>query len=91
MSDVNLDGQNYDYVDQQYNSRRGYDKLTFNVRIANIIRVGRISIQPFVEIYNLTNRANFTSVYERDGSDLFGIPLRARDPRLIQLGARLDF
>lgn len=90
-TDVNLDGLGSDYVDQNRNSREGYDSFIINVRISKFISISRFRFQLLGEIFNVTNRANFTSVYSYYGRPLFGLPIQADDPRLIQLGLRLDF
>jgi hypothetical protein len=42
-------------------------------------------------LFNATNRANFTSYVGNMQSTIFGKPSSADDPRLIQLGARINF
>jgi len=42
-------------------------------------------------MFNLTNRANFGSYVGNMLSSDFGKPTWADDPRLIQLGLRIDF
>lgn len=90
-TDVNKDGLVSDYVDASRNSRRGFDVYYLNARVSKYFTIDRFKLQVFAEVYNLTNRANFGSVYTRYGSVNFGKPLAAGDPRLIQLGARFDF
>ncbi len=89
--DVNADGVVEDYVDAHRNSRRGFDSLTLNARVSKFINISRLRLQLFGEFYNLTNRANFETVFENYGLPGFGEPTVAGDPRLIQLGVRIDF
>jgi hypothetical protein len=90
-NDVNLDGIVEDYVDSHRNARRGFDEFTINVRISKYLNLNRLRMQFFGEIYNLTNRANFSEVFNFYGLPGFGDPTVAGDPRLIQLGIRFDF
>lgn len=90
--DVNLDSLTGDYVDWNRNSRMGFDAMWLNLRLSKFIKLSSSSrAQLFAEAYNLTNRANFTTVDNIFGTDLFGKPIEAGDPRLIQLGIRLDW
>jgi len=90
-TDVNKDSIVADMVDWNRNSRRGFDYSHFNCRISYGLRLRPFLIQVFAEGYNLTNRTNFTTIDTTYGKDLFGKPMAADAPRLIQLGARLDF
>lgn len=90
--DTNLDGMPYDWVDQQRNSRRGYDEMYLNLRVSKFFDVGRIRIHPFAEIYNAFNRTNFAAVHPYiDDVELFGNPIAASPPRQFQIGIRLDW
>lgn len=89
--DKNLDSRGYDYVDYHRNSRTGYDRFYINARISKYIRIDRFSIQLFGEVYNLTNRTSFYDVQNLEGIPGFGDPTSAYDPRLVQLGIRLNF
>jgi hypothetical protein len=91
QADLNLDSLSGDYVDQQRNSRRGYDSLYLNFRLSKFINVKRFRIHPFIEVYNVTNRVNFTSVYPFIDGTRFGEPVEAGSPRLLQFGIRVDF
>jgi len=42
-------------------------------------------------MFNVFNKANFYNIEDDIRQDTFGEPLSAGDPRLIQLGVRLDF
>jgi hypothetical protein len=90
-TDVNKDGLVTDMVDEHRNSRRGFDYFQLNTRVSYHLKLGRFVFQVFAEAYNLTNRTNFTTIYSKYGSDLFGKPTAADIPRQIQLGARIDF
>lgn len=90
-ADLNLDSLPGDYVDQQRNSRRGFDSLYLNLRISKFFTFDQFRIHPFVEVYNVTNRVNFTSVDPYIDGTRFGEPTAASNPRLIQLGIRVEF
>ncbi|MBN1221652.1 MAG: TonB-dependent receptor [Candidatus Aminicenantes bacterium] len=89
--DENLDTLNSDYLDYHRNSRRGLDTFYFNTRISKYININRFRIQLFGEVYNATNRANFYSISPNQNTPDFGEPTQALDPRLVQLGIRVDF
>jgi hypothetical protein len=92
--DANEDGQLLDYPDGVNRfSGLGQDYFSIDARIIKDFRVKSIHIQLFVDIFNLTNRTNFVA-YTYIGnlqSENFGEPTQAWDPRLIQLGVRIDF
>jgi hypothetical protein len=90
-TDVNKDSLAPDMVDWRRNSRRALDYLQLNTRLSYRLRIHRFVFQVFAEGYNVTNRTNFTTIYSTYGSPLFGKPTAADVPRLIQLGARVDF
>jgi len=97
--DKNMDGipPGTDYIDEYRNSRRGFDLWSLNARLSKYFLISRFRIQLFVEGYNLTNRTNFMQVFNLyhdvfpEATPLFGKPLQAGDPRLLQFGVRLDF
>jgi len=89
--DFNKDGLTNDYVDFHRNSRQGFDAFFINARLSWYINIDRFRFQVFGEFYNLTNRNNFFDVYPYEGTDGFGEPISAMDPRLIQIGGRIDF
>ena len=90
--DVNLDSLTGDYVDFHRNSRTGFDAMWLNLRLSKFINLSSsFRAQLFAEAYNITNRANFTTVDNIYGTALFGTPIEANDPRVIQLGVRLDW
>ncbi len=90
-TDVNKDSLVTDMVDWNRNSRRGFDYCHLNARISYLLKIERFAVQVFAEAYNLTNRTNFMTIFPTYGHALFGKPMSADFPRLIQLGARLDF
>jgi len=91
LFDVNEDGlSGRDYMETR-GSRRGFDYFSSDARISNSIRIGGILVQPFVEMYNLTNRTNFRTIFSRGPHPIFGQPLAAYPQRLIQLGLRVNF
>jgi hypothetical protein len=92
--DANEDGQLLDYPDGVNRfSGRGKNFFSIDARIIKDFRVKYFNIQMFVDIFNLTNRTNFVA-YTYIGnlqSENFGEPTQAWNPRLIQLGFRIDF
>jgi len=89
--DPNLDGIRNDYVDYHRNSREGFDEMWLNMRVSKYFTFSKVRIQLFGEVYNVTDRTNFTTVYNVFGSELFGKPIEAGPPRQFQLGVRLDW
>jgi outer membrane receptor protein involved in Fe transport len=89
--DVNLDGMTGDYVDYYRNSRIGFDSAWLNLRLSKFFKFDKLKLQLFAEAFNLTNKANFTTVNNIYGTSGFGNPIAAGDPRLIQLGVRVDW
>jgi len=89
--DPNLDGMTGDYVDHNRNSREGFDEMWLNLRLSKFFRFDRLSFQLFAEGFNITNRANYWTVNNIYGTAGFGNPITASDPRLIQLGIRIDW
>jgi len=91
-TDVNKDGLRTDYVgDEHRNSRRGFDQSYLNARLSKYLNIDRLRLQFFAEMYNVFNKANFYDIETDIRQDNFGEPLGAGDPRLVQLGVRLDF
>ena len=89
--DPNLDAITGDYVDQNRNSREGFDEMWLNLRLSWFLDISRVRIQIFAEGYNVTNRTNFGSPQNIYDTPLFGKPVGAGAPRMIQIGARLDW
>jgi hypothetical protein len=92
--DANQDGQTLDYEEGVNRfSGRGKDFFSLDARIVKDIRLSSIQFQFFIDVFNLTNRANFyaNSYIGNMMSAEFGNPTRAYDPRLVQLGLRIDF
>ena len=89
--DVNLDGITGDYYDEYRNSREGFDEMWLNLRLSKFFRFDKLSFQLFAEGFNITNRANFWTINNTYGTSGFGNPITATDPRLIQLGVRIDW
>jgi hypothetical protein len=89
--DKNLDTKNSDYIDYHRGSRRGLDHYYINARLSKFFDFGRFRLQFFGEVYNLTNKANFIYIAQNENSPDFGKPTQAMDPRLMQLGVRVDF
>ena len=92
LTDVNLDSLNSDMEPgKNRNAERGFDMFSLNLRLSKYFTFDRFRFQIFGEVYNLTNKTNFGSVYDRIGTPDFGNPLAAGAPRQVQLGARFDF
>ena len=92
LSDENLDSLVSDMEPgKNRNSRRGFGVYAINVRLSKYVNIERFRFQVFAEVYNVTNRDNFGSIYNRIGQPDFGTPLAAGDPRRVQFGARFDF
>lgn len=89
--DINLDAITGDYVDQHRNSRQGFDEMWLNLRLAKYFTFSNARLQLIAEVYNVTNRTNFTTVQNVYESAQFGIPIEGGAPRQIQLGVRLDW
>ncbi|MBN1222644.1 MAG: TonB-dependent receptor, partial [Candidatus Aminicenantes bacterium] len=90
-ADVNLDSLATDMVDDHRNARRGFDYFTLNLRASKFFNLSSFRLQVFAEIYNATNKMNFGGIYTDIEHPQFGEPSAANDPRLFQLGARIDF
>ena len=94
-NDDNLDGIWQDYPAGMHRNagRNGdIDYFTADARLSKFFRVGsRVSLQFFGEVFNLTNRTNFgLPVGDMQSSD-FGESVDAYDPRLMQIGFRVNF
>jgi len=89
--DPNLDAIDNDYVDYHRNSREGFDEMWLNLRLSKYFTFSNVRLQLIGEIYNVTNKTNFTTVYNIFEGDQFGQPIEASAPRQIQFGVRLDW
>jgi len=92
--DANQDGQSYDYpAGMQRNAGRTSRFFQIDARLSKFVRIGRFGFQLFGEFYNLLNTVNYPSwaYIGNMQSALFGTPVGADIPRLIQFGARIDF
>ena len=73
--------------------RKDNEFFTIDLRVTRPFRYGRTTIEPVVEIFNLTNSKNFKRpevtnlVFNFDGTVQSGIG----DPRQAQLGLRVRF
>ena len=65
--------------------------MWLNLRLSWFVNLSHARIQVFAEGYNLTNRTNFGSPHNIYDTALFGSPVSAAAPRMIQVGARLDW
>jgi len=52
---------------------------------------GRVNLEIFTQISNLTNTVNYRSYSTVETSRFFGQPLSAAEPRRIELGFRVGF
>jgi len=73
------------------NSRRGDSESTVDLRLSKIVRLGRLRVTGFWEIFNMFNTDNFTAYAGSLESSSSGEPLAALDRRRQQLGFRIDF
>ncbi len=92
--DYNKDGINRDYYPEgsHRNNARGPHYYSLDMRISYFLRLkNQYSAQVFVEMFNVTNRVNFANPVGNRRSVNFGKSVSAGDPRLIQLGFRLNF
>lgn len=89
--DPNRDGITGDFVDHNRNSREGFDEMWLNLRLSKFFRFDKLSFQLFAEGFNLTNRVNYRTINNVITSPGFGDPITAADPRLIQLGVRINW
>jgi hypothetical protein len=92
--DYNLDsltGDNYPYGDHR-NNGRAFDNYSLDARFSKFVNLtSRFSVQVFAEAFNLTNRVNFNAPSGNKRSSQFGKSSSAGDPRLLQLGMRVNF
>jgi len=89
--DPNMDAITGDYVDQYRNSRQGFDEMWLNLRLSKYFTFSNVRLQLIAEVYNATNRTNFTTVQTVYESAQFGDPIAAAAPRQFQFGVRLDW
>ena len=73
------------------NGLNGQPKLILDGRVQYIWRIQQYSAGLFLEIYNLTNHANFGDPTGARNSSNFMIPIVADNPRTAQLGFRFTF
>jgi len=78
--------------------RNNFDKKDLHrldLRFYRSFRIGRTSLQPMMEVFNLFNRANFTTWNLNESNSRFGQPTATTGvgyaPRQIQLGFRATF
>ncbi len=84
---INADGT----ITQRNLGRKDNEFKTLDLRLAKDFQVGNWTLQPIVDIFNLTNEANFLRpevtnlIFNFDGTVRSG----AADPREIQIGVRI--
>jgi len=78
--------------------RRNFNKKDLHrvdMRFSKRINLGRATIEPMVDIFNVFNRANFTDWVVNEQNSRFGQPDAsdgiAYQPRVIQLGFKATF
>ena len=69
----------------------GEKQILLDGRFQYVWRIQRYSAGVFVEIYNLTNRANFGNPTGNRNSPVFMVPNTVGDPTTTQIGFRLTF
>jgi hypothetical protein len=73
------------------NSRRGDRVSSVDLRVSKIVRIHRLRLTGFWEMFNTFDTDNFIDYAGSLESSSFGQPLAALDRRRQQLGFRLDF
>jgi hypothetical protein len=69
----------------------GENKILLDARAQYIWRMQRMQAGIFLEVYNLTNHANFGNPSGARNSSFFLVPIVADDPATAQIGVRLTF
>jgi hypothetical protein len=67
------------------------DYFGIDARLSKAFRINRVSFRIMGEVYNLTNRVNYTAYQGNIRSTLFDQAIAAGRPRTVQLGAQFDF
>ncbi|HKV99213.1 MAG TPA: TonB-dependent receptor [Vicinamibacterales bacterium] len=73
------------------NSARGTAAFDADVRFWKTFSVGQSRLQLLVEMFNVTNQANWTGFQGNTSKATFGQPASSGPPRQLQIGARFDF
>lgn len=74
------------------NSLRGPGYQNTDVTVQKLFRVGGTkALELRFEVFNLFNQPNFFNPNNQFGSSAFGLLTSARDPRIMQVGARFQF
>lgn len=86
------DGKPFGFRPEPRNARRGDGALSVDLRIATDLRfVPRVTVMPFVEVFNVINTLNYGDYVGTVTSSLFGKPTTAGPRRRMQLGLRMDW
>jgi hypothetical protein len=86
------DGKPFAFRPEPRNARRGDSAPSLDLRVAQVVKVrARRSASAFIELFNVTNQANYSGYIGTVTSSLFGKPTTAGPKRRIQLGFRFDF
>lgn len=80
-----------DYPHRNAARENSDDYFTIDARLSKFISIGRVTFQAFAEVFNLTNNVNFNLPVGNMRSSLFMEATSAQDPRLLQLGFRVNF
>jgi hypothetical protein len=72
------------------NSRRQDNVSLIDLRVERKTRVGSAQVAPFIDIYNLTNANPIQNTSWSSGSS-FLLPLAIVPPRVLRIGAKLDW
>ena len=73
------------------NAGRGTASWQVDGRLSKSFRLGRQRIDVLAEVFNLTNRPNWTAFDGVITNATFGRPTSSGEPRQVQLGMRVDF
>ena len=73
------------------NSERGAAAWQLDLRLSKVVSVGRPRVELLGEVFNVTNRRNWSAFDGVVSNSTLGRPTSSGEPRQIQLGVRLDF
>jgi hypothetical protein len=73
------------------NSERGAAAWQLDLRLSKVVPFGRRRVELLGEVFNVTNRRNWSAFDGVVSNTTFGKPTGSGDPRQIQVGIRLDF
>jgi hypothetical protein len=73
------------------NSARGTAAWQLDLRLSKVVSISRRHVELLGEVFNVTNRRNWSAFDGVVSNPTFGKPTSSGDPRQIQLGVRVDF